>query len=177
MPMRGRLYPADRIWEHLRSTCMRHAKWSMPHLLRCLFRSARGWKTVCALINMTALHPEASQTSFEAFALVCKDDKLLTPANFAPLLETALVFVDRHAKVCHSHSNRFRHLCLRKLWSLNTDMQRYVTLMATSLGTTACLRKSSDCCGRSCTVRLPAVTCTITHIRDAILYSVCCVDV
>ncbi|KAL0041048.1 hypothetical protein WJX77_003321 [Trebouxia sp. C0004] len=61
-------------------------------------RSARGWKTVCALINMTALHPEASQTSFEAFALVCKDDKLLTPANFAPLLETALVFVDRHAK-------------------------------------------------------------------------------
>ena len=67
-----------------------------------MFRSARGWKTVCALINMTALHPEASQTSFEAFALVCKDDKLLTPANFAPLLETALVFVDRHAKVCHS---------------------------------------------------------------------------
>ncbi|DBA68573.1 TPA: hypothetical protein ACH3X2_013515 [Trebouxia sp. C0005] len=61
-------------------------------------RSARGWKTVCALINMTALHPEASQTSFEAFALVCKDEKLLTPANFAPLLETALVFVDRHAK-------------------------------------------------------------------------------
>ena len=58
---------------------------------------------MCALINMTALHPEASQTSFEAFALVCKDDKLLTPSNFAPLLETALVFVDRHAKV-HSPS-------------------------------------------------------------------------
>lgn len=54
---------------------------------------------MCALINMTALHPEASQTSFEAFALVCKDDKLMTAANFAPLLETALVFVDRHAKV------------------------------------------------------------------------------
>lgn len=64
-----------------------------------MLRSARGWKTVCALINMTALHPEASQTSFEAFALVCKDDKLLTSSNFAPLLETALVFVDRHAKV------------------------------------------------------------------------------
>lgn len=55
---------------------------------------------MCALINMTALHPEASQTSFEAFTLVCKDAKLLTPANFAPLLETAMVFVDRHAKVC-----------------------------------------------------------------------------
>ena len=51
---------------------------------------------------MTALHPEASQTSFEAFTLVCKDDKLMTAANFAPLLETALVFVDRHAKVCTS---------------------------------------------------------------------------
>lgn len=67
-----------------------------------LYRSARGWKTVSALINMTALHPEASQTSFEAFVLVCKDDKLLTPANFAPLLETALVFVERHAKVSTS---------------------------------------------------------------------------
>ena len=55
---------------------------------------------MCALINMTALHPEASQTSFEAFTLVCKDDKLMTAANFAPLLETALVFVDRHSKVC-----------------------------------------------------------------------------
>ena len=62
-------------------------------------RSARGWKTVCALINMTALHPEASQASFEAFSLVCKDEKLLSGSNFAPCLETALVFLDRHAKV------------------------------------------------------------------------------
>jgi hypothetical protein len=93
-----------------------------------MFRSARGWKTVCALINMTALHPEASQTSFEAFALVCKDDKLLTPANFAPLLETALVFVDRHAKVCHSHSNKSWHPCLALLWALWTDKPRNATL-------------------------------------------------
>lgn len=62
-------------------------------------RSARGWKTVCALINMTALHPEASQASFEAFSVVCKDEKLLSGSNFAPCLETALVFLDRHAKV------------------------------------------------------------------------------
>ncbi|KAL3131638.1 hypothetical protein ABBQ38_007935 [Trebouxia sp. C0009 RCD-2024] len=86
-----------------------HVAWDLAHqiaaeLLKLVkssaayIRSARGWKTVCALINMTALHPEASQTSFEAFALVCKDDKLMTAANFAPLLETALVFVDRHAK-------------------------------------------------------------------------------
>ena len=115
-------------------------EWSTPHLLRCMFRSARGWKTVCALINMTALHPEASQTSFEAFALVCKDEKLLTPANFAPLLETALVFVDRHAKVCHSHSSRSSHTCLSKLWLRRTDMLGH---SQTHLTPFTC----STCCG------------------------------
>jgi len=57
----ARSNPEDCIWEPLGSPCRRSAKLQMPHLLRCMFRSARGWKTVCALINMTVLHPEASQ--------------------------------------------------------------------------------------------------------------------
>ena len=93
-----RLDPAV-AWElaaPLSTELLKMVKASAAHI-----KSARGWKTVCALINMTALHPEASQASFEAFSLVCKDDKLLSDSNFAPCLETALVFLDRHAKVCH----------------------------------------------------------------------------
>ena len=63
-------------------------------------RSVRGWRTVCALITMTSLHPGTAATSFEALRVVTREKGLLSPASFAPCLETALTFVDRHAKVC-----------------------------------------------------------------------------
>ena len=62
-------------------------------------RSVRGWRTVCALITMTSLHPGTAATSFEALRVVTREKGLLSPASFAPCLETALTFVDRHAKV------------------------------------------------------------------------------
>lgn len=72
-------------------------------------RSVRGWRTVCALITMTSLHPGTAATSFEALRVVTREKGLLSPASFAPCLETALTFVDRHAKVGSKDHTRAVH--------------------------------------------------------------------
>ena len=75
-------------------------------------RSVRGWRTVCALITMTSLHPGTAATSFEALRVVTREKGLLSPASFAPCLETALTFVDRHAKVCSKDAQSSRACAL-----------------------------------------------------------------
>ncbi|KAK9828895.1 hypothetical protein WJX72_002652 [[Myrmecia] bisecta] len=61
-------------------------------------KSVRGWRTICKLITMTSLHPEAAGTAFEALVLVTRDASLLTPLSFMPCLETAVTFLERHSQ-------------------------------------------------------------------------------
>lgn len=63
--------------------------------------SASGWKTICQLITNTALHPEASESAFDALALVVSSE-VLSLASFQPCLTTAITIMERHSKVgCH----------------------------------------------------------------------------
>jgi hypothetical protein len=61
-------------------------------------QSVRGWRTVTALISMTALHPEAAPLAFDALSAMVRADTL-SPAAFQPALDTAFHFAERHSKV------------------------------------------------------------------------------
>ena len=64
-------------------------------------RSVHGWKTVCALIAVTSLHPEAAPVSMNALASVARASTLSAVA-FTPVLETVVSCIERNAKVsCH----------------------------------------------------------------------------
>ena len=61
-------------------------------------RSVHGWKTVCALIAVTSLHPEAAGVSMKALASVARPSAL-SPVAFTPVLEAVVSCVERNAKV------------------------------------------------------------------------------
>ena len=61
-------------------------------------RSVHGWKTVCALIAVTSLHPEAAAVSMKALAAVARPPAL-SPVAFTPVLEAVVSCVERNAKV------------------------------------------------------------------------------
>ena len=61
-------------------------------------RSVHGWKTVCALIAVTSLHPEAATVSMKALAAVARPSAL-SPVAFTPVLEAVVSCVERNAKV------------------------------------------------------------------------------
>eukprot|EP00884_Botryococcus_braunii_P022699 jgi/Botrbrau1/9112/Bobra.0305s0016.2 len=60
-------------------------------------QSVRGWRTVTALISMTALHPEAAPLAFEALTAAVRPETL-SPAAFQACLDTAFHFAERHSK-------------------------------------------------------------------------------
>lgn len=62
-------------------------------------RSAHGWRTVCALIAVTCLHPDAAPTALNALAAVSRPPAL-SRAAFLPVLESIVSCVERSAKVC-----------------------------------------------------------------------------
>jgi len=61
-------------------------------------RSVHGWKTVCALIAVTSLHPEAAPVSMNALASVARPSAL-SPVAFTPVLEAVVSCIERNAKV------------------------------------------------------------------------------
>ena len=61
-------------------------------------RSVHGWKTVCALIAVTSLHPEAAPVSMYALASVARASTLSAVA-FTPVLEAVVSCIERNAKV------------------------------------------------------------------------------
>ena len=69
-------------------------------------RSVHGWKTVCALIAVTSLHPEAAPVSMNALASVARASTLSAVA-FTPVLEAVVSCIERNAKVpCHCISRK-----------------------------------------------------------------------
>ncbi|CAL8465729.1 g5265 [Coccomyxa elongata] len=60
-------------------------------------RSAHGWRTVCALITVTCLHPDAAPTALNALNAVARSPALSNNA-FMPVLEAIVTCVERCAK-------------------------------------------------------------------------------
>ena len=56
------------------------------------------WKTVCSLIKLTSVRPEAAPLAFECLSKCCRDSSALSAASYMPLLETCLGFIERYKK-------------------------------------------------------------------------------
>ena len=61
-------------------------------------RSARAWRTLCALIANMSLHPEAAPVALEALAAAAAPEALST-LSFIPVLEVASQLVERNSAV------------------------------------------------------------------------------
>lgn len=63
-------------------------------------RTLHGWRTVCALVTMTSLHPDAFSTALDALAVVARPPAL-APPSFPPCLEAVMAVAERNAsKAC-----------------------------------------------------------------------------
>ena len=67
-------------------------------------RTLHGWRTVCAMVTMTSLHPDAEATALSALAAVARAPALARP-SFPPCLEAVMAVAERNSKV----------LCMRVL--------------------------------------------------------------
>ena len=68
-------------------------------------RSARAWRTICALIANMSLHPEAAPVALEALAAAAAPEALST-LSFIPVLEAASQLVERNSAVGPSPGSR-----------------------------------------------------------------------
>jgi len=61
-------------------------------------RTLHGWRTVCALVTMTSLHPDAAATALAALAAVARPPAL-APPSFPACLEAVMAVAERNSKV------------------------------------------------------------------------------
>ncbi|PRW57821.1 ARF guanine-nucleotide exchange factor GNOM-like [Chlorella sorokiniana] len=59
-------------------------------------RSEADWRTVCAIIKLTSVRPEAAPLAYECLSVVCSSPRALSGEAYLPLLETCLQFIERY---------------------------------------------------------------------------------
>ncbi|KAG8373574.1 hypothetical protein BUALT_Bualt11G0038600 [Buddleja alternifolia] len=59
-----------------------------------LIRSPMGWRTIASLLSITARHPDASESGFEALSFIMADGAHLSPANFVLCVDAARQFAE-----------------------------------------------------------------------------------
>lgn len=57
-------------------------------------RSQMGWRTITALLSITARHPEASEPGFDALLFIMSDGSHLSPVNFVLCVDAARQFAE-----------------------------------------------------------------------------------
>ncbi|KAJ3697483.1 hypothetical protein LUZ61_001188 [Rhynchospora tenuis] len=80
---------ADAYCENITQEVARLLKANASHI-----RSQTGWRTVINLLSITARHPDACETGFDALVFVMSDGTHLSPANFILCTEAARQFAD-----------------------------------------------------------------------------------
>ena len=81
-------------------------------------RTLHGWRTVCALVTMTSLHPDAFSTALDALAVVARPPAL-APPSFPPCLEAVMAVAERNASKARPEvSLPASRTCLRQLMNL-----------------------------------------------------------
>jgi golgi-specific brefeldin A-resistance guanine nucleotide exchange factor 1 len=80
---------ADAYCENITQEVARLLKANASHI-----RSQTGWRTVINLLSITARHPDACETGFDALVFVMSDGAHLSPANFILCVEAARQFAD-----------------------------------------------------------------------------------
>ncbi|PIA47500.1 hypothetical protein AQUCO_01400263v1 [Aquilegia coerulea] len=80
---------ADAYCENITQEVMRLVKANATHI-----RSQMGWRTITALLSITARHPEASEAGFEALTFIMSDGVHLSPANYILSVDAARQFAE-----------------------------------------------------------------------------------
>lgn len=80
---------ADAFCERITQEVMVLVRANAAHI-----KSTVGWRTVTALLSITARHPEASEPGFEALTYIMQDGAHLTPANYVLCVDAARAFAE-----------------------------------------------------------------------------------
>lgn len=82
-----------------------HCSIPPPQLLALLkssapyVRSEADWRTVCALLRLTSVRPEASALAYESLSVAIGTPGTLTGASYLPLLEACLQYLQQYKEV------------------------------------------------------------------------------
>ncbi|KAG0611346.1 hypothetical protein M758_7G134300 [Ceratodon purpureus] len=80
---------ADTFCERITQEVMVLVRANAAHI-----KSPMGWRTVTALLSITARHPEASEPGFDALSYIMHDGAHLTPANYILCVDAARAFAE-----------------------------------------------------------------------------------
>ncbi|KZV15150.1 ARF guanine-nucleotide exchange factor GNOM [Dorcoceras hygrometricum] len=80
---------ADQYCEQITLEVSRLVKANATHI-----RSPMGWRTIASLLSITARHPDASESGFEALSFIMSDGSHLSPANFVLCVDGARQFAE-----------------------------------------------------------------------------------
>ncbi|KAL6547063.1 hypothetical protein OROMI_022784 [Orobanche minor] len=80
---------ADQYCEQITQEVGRLVKANANHI-----RSPLGWRTIASLLSITARHPDASESGFDALSFVISDGAHLSPSNFVLCVDSARQFAE-----------------------------------------------------------------------------------
>ncbi|XP_024515281.1 ARF guanine-nucleotide exchange factor GNOM [Selaginella moellendorffii] len=80
---------ADAFCERITQEVMQLVRANAGHI-----KSPMGWRTISSLLSITARHPDASESGFEALYFIMHDGAHLTPANYVLCLDAARAFAE-----------------------------------------------------------------------------------
>ncbi|KAL0336436.1 UNVERIFIED_CONTAM: ARF guanine-nucleotide exchange factor GNOM [Sesamum radiatum] len=80
---------ADQYCEQITQEVSRLVKANATHI-----RTPMGWRTIASLLSITARHPDASESGFEALSFIMADGAHLSPANFVLCVDAARQFAE-----------------------------------------------------------------------------------
>ncbi|KAL4436787.1 hypothetical protein ABPG75_003926 [Micractinium tetrahymenae] len=87
-------------------------------------RSEADWRTVCAIIKLTSVRPEAASLAYESLSVVCSNPRALSGDSYMPLLETCLQYLERYKQQNVEAAVRFLDLIELLFNWLATQSQR-----------------------------------------------------
>lgn len=87
-------------------------------------RSEADWRTVCAIIKLTSVRPEAAPLAYESLSVVCSNPRALLGESYVPLLETCLQYLERYKQQNVEAAVRFLDLIELLFNWLVTQSQR-----------------------------------------------------
>ncbi|KAL3840554.1 hypothetical protein ACJIZ3_025145 [Penstemon smallii] len=80
---------ADQYCEQITQEVNRLVKANAAHI-----RSPMGWRTIASLLSITARHPDASESGFEALSFIMTNGAHLAPSNFVLCVDAARQFAE-----------------------------------------------------------------------------------
>ncbi|KAF6137057.1 hypothetical protein GIB67_030821 [Kingdonia uniflora] len=79
-----------------------HITQEVTHLVKANaahIKSQMGWRTIISLLSITARHPDASETGFDAFIFIMSEGAHLSPANYVLCVDASKQFAEsRHGQ-------------------------------------------------------------------------------